>query len=57
MAVINNPLHTRHSVIKEKFQGRAYYPGEYLTKKEGENDFIMILKSGKVGFAYKKYGS
>ena len=26
-------------------------------KLEEGNDSIMILKSGKVGFAYKKYGS
>jgi hypothetical protein len=35
----------------------VYYPGEYLMKIEDGNDSIMILKNGKVGLAYKKYGS
>lgn len=41
----------------EKFKGKVFYPGEYLMKLEEGNDSIMILKTGTVGLAYKKYGS
>lgn len=49
----------KNTLIKftEKFSGKVYYPGEFLMRLEEANDSIMILKSGKVGLAYKKYGS
>ena len=41
----------------EHFNGRVYYPGEFLLALHEDHENIIILKEGRVGLTYKKQGS
>jgi hypothetical protein len=43
--------------LSTKINGAIYYSGESLTRKDGTLPSIMLLKHGRIGFAYSKPGS